>query len=111
MTATALPQKTQHRITRVEQNAAGELQGLLGAGHDDNLAGIAAHPAGGRQTGGDRLPERPVPGGVVVPHQPRRRPAPALRQVPRPLGLRERVQIRKAYGKALALARSGAEGG
>ena len=42
-------------VTRIEEYPRREIDGLLGAGHDDDLRRLAAHGARLAEVGGDRL--------------------------------------------------------
>lgn len=57
------------RIAWIEQYPRAELQGLLRAGHDDDLVGGAADATSRPEVSGDRFAERCVSGRVVIAHQ------------------------------------------
>jgi hypothetical protein len=72
------------RVARVGQDARGEVEGLLRAGDDDHLLGVAAHGARRAEVAGDGLAQRRVAGGVAVVEEVAARPTPVARDEPRP---------------------------
>ena len=81
-----------HPVAVLQQHPGGDVDGVLGAGRDDHLVGLADHPARGPQIVADRRPQRVVAAGVGIAEVDRIEMAQRPPRRSRPGVLRARIQ-------------------